>query len=134
MQPPNKLKMIRYVISELVRNVLEHSKSLIGAIACAQYFKKTNRISIGVADRGIGIFSAMAKHHIAKSNLDAIKLALKPGISGTTNRLGGTEYNAGAGLFFTKSIAYVSKDYFMIYSGDALFKLLKTRTQTYNLI
>jgi len=124
---PEQADPIKYIISELVRNVLEHSRSKVGAVACAQYFKKTNRISIGVADRGIGIYSAMAKHHNVKSDLEAINLALKPGITGTTNKVGGTEYNAGAGLFFTKSIAYVSKDYFMLYSGDSLYKQLKPK-------
>lgn len=129
---PEQADPIKYVISELVRNVLEHSRSSIGAIACAQYFKTSNRISIGVVDRGIGIYSAMSKHHAVRSNLEAIRLALKPGITGTTSRLGGTEYNAGAGLFFTKSIAYVSKDYFMIYSGKALYKQLKFKDSQQN--
>ena len=56
-----------------------------------------------------------------------LKLALTPGITGTTNREGGTENNAGAGLFFTKAIATVNRDFFLIYSGAALYKLLKSR-------
>jgi anti-sigma regulatory factor (Ser/Thr protein kinase) len=123
---PEQAYPIKYVMSELVRNVLEHSKSEIGAIVSAQYFKKTNRISIGVADRGIGIQSAINKSHNTSSAKEAIDLALRPGITGTTTKIGGTEYNAGAGLFFTKSIAKVSRDFFLIYSGNTFFKLLKT--------
>jgi hypothetical protein len=37
---PEQAYPIKYVMSELVRNVLEHSKSPIGAIVSAQYFKK----------------------------------------------------------------------------------------------
>ena len=33
--------------------------------------------------------------------------------------------NAGAGLFFIKSLAKTSRDFFMIYSGKAMYKLLK---------
>ncbi len=123
---PEQAYPIKYVMSELVRNVLEHSNSRIGAIVSAQYFKKTNRISIGVADRGIGIKTAINKSYAAKTDEDAIDLALRPGITGTTTKIGGTEFNAGAGLFFTKSIAKVSRDFFLIYSGDSFFKLLKT--------
>ena len=47
-----------------------------------------------------------------------------PGVTGTTRREGGTEQNAGAGLFFIKSIASINRNFFMIYSGDALYKLL----------
>ncbi len=50
---------------------------------------------------------------------------LTPGITGTTKRIGGTDYNAGAGLFFIKSIATVNKDFFVIYSGNGMYKLLK---------
>lgn len=123
---PEQAYPIKYVMSELVRNVLEHSRSQIGAIVSAQYFKKTNRISIGVADRGIGIKTAINKSYNAKSDHEALELALRPGITGTTTKIGGTEFNAGAGLFFTKSIAKVSRDFFLIYSGDSFFKLKKT--------
>lgn len=123
---PEQAYPIKYVMSELVRNVLEHSKSQIGAVVCAQYFKKTNRIAIGVADRGISVKLAINKSYNTQTNKEALELAMRPGITGTTTKIGGTEYNAGAGLFFTKSIAKVSKDFFLIYSGDTFYKLLKT--------
>jgi len=125
---PEQAYPIKYVMSELVRNVLEHSKSDVGAIVSAQYFKKSNRISIGVADRGIGIKEAINRSYTAKTDEEAIDLALRPGITGTTTRIGGTEFNAGAGLFFTKSIAKVSRDFFLIYSGNSFFKLHKTNS------
>jgi len=113
------------MLSELIRNVLEHSASESGAIVCAQYYKKSHRVSIGIADTGIGITQSLKRAHVVGNDLDAIQLALTPGITGTTAKEGGTEYNAGAGLFFTKSIANVNRDFFMIYSGTALYKLLK---------
>ncbi len=123
---PEQAKPIEYVVSELIRNVLEHAQSKQGAIVCAQYYKKSNRISIGIADTGIGIKSSINKSHTASTCFEAIRLALIPGITGTTKREGGTEFNAGAGLFFIKSIAKVNRNFFIIYSGDALYKLLKT--------
>jgi hypothetical protein len=122
---PRQAEPIRYIISELVRNVLEHSMSDQGAIVAAQYHAKSNMIRIGIADRGIGFRSSIGVSHFVKDDLGAIKLALVPGITGTTPREGGTDYNAGAGLFFIKSIAAVNRNFFMIYSGDALYKLLK---------
>ncbi|MBU0536112.1 MAG: ATP-binding protein [Nanoarchaeota archaeon] len=130
---PKQAEPIRYVISELARNVLEHSQSEHGAILCAQYYKKSNIIRIGIADTGIGIKSSINVSHKAKTDLEAIKLALTPGITGTTRREGGTEYNAGAGLFFIKSIAKVNRDFFVIYSGNALYKLLKSSPETIKL-
>src|SRR4029077_8549798 len=111
--------------SEMVRNVLEHSQSPVGAFACAQYYAKDRRVSIGIADAGIGICSHMGRFHKISSEKNAIGLALQPGITGTTSRIGGTERNAGAGLFFTKSIASISRNMFILYSGHSAYRLMK---------
>jgi anti-sigma regulatory factor (Ser/Thr protein kinase) len=124
---PNHAEPIKYIMSELIRNVLEHSGSPHGAFVSAQYYKKSNAIRIGIADTGQGVRSAITQSHSASDDLTALKLALTPGITGTTSREGGTAYNAGAGLFFIKSIATVNRDFFVIYSGTALYKLLKSK-------
>lgn len=122
---PKHAEPIKYIISELVRNVLEHSRSDHGAVVSAQFYKKSNTIRIGIADTGVGIKNTINISHGAPTHMEAIRLALIPGITGTTRKEGGTEFNAGAGLFFIKSIAKVNRDFFMIYSGDSMYKLLK---------
>jgi len=117
--------VVKYIIGELARNVLEHSFAKDGAIVAAQYFKKTNRVSIGICDTGIGIWRSMRNSWRPRTDIDAIKLALTPGITGTTRKEGGTSENAGAGLFFVKSIAKITRNYFVIYSGSAEYTLLK---------
>ncbi|MDO8489980.1 MAG: ATP-binding protein [bacterium] len=124
---PLHAEPLRYILSELIRNVLEHSLSKDGAIVCAQYYVKSHSIRIGIVDSGVGIWQTINKSHNPKNDLDAIRMALTPGITGTTNREGGTEYNAGAGLFFVKSIATVNKDFFVVYSGHGFYKLLKRK-------
>jgi len=124
---PEQVEPIRYILSELTRNVFEHAESSIGAVLCAQYYLKSNTIRIGIVDRGVGVKSTISSAHVARDDAAALRLALTPGITGTTHRIGGTDYNAGAGLFFIKSIAKVNRDFFMIYSGNAMYKLLKTR-------
>ena len=47
------------------------------------------------------------------------------GLSGATPKIGGNETNAGAGLFFIRSIAKVSGNYFVLYSGNSLYKLVR---------
>lgn len=126
---PNQAESIKYIISELVRNVFEHSYSPFGAIVCAQYYAKSNRISIGVCDRGIGIKQSIMRSYSAENDRLAIRLALTPGITGQTRKTTGTARNAGAGLFFIKSLAKVNRDFFVIYSGDSMFKLLKTSSK-----
>ncbi len=125
---PLQVEPIKHIVTELVRNVLEHSQSDQGAILSAQYYKKSNTIKIGIADTGIGIKRTINMSHGALNHLNAIQLALTPGITGTTRNEGGTELNAGAGLFLTRSIAKVNRDFFIIYSGNAMYKLLKSRS------
>jgi hypothetical protein len=69
----------------------------------------------------------MQRSHKVATAQDAVQLALQPGITGATSRVGGNEFNAGAGLFFTKSIATLSRNRFFLYSGDSMFRLMKTR-------
>lgn len=118
-------QVIYYVIGELVRNVLEHSMSKDGAFVAAQYRPKSKVLSFGVCDTGIGLTKSLSKYHFPKDDADAIKLALSPGVSGTTSRDGGTGDNAGAGLYIVKNLAKMTRNYFVIYSGTALYKLLK---------
>lgn len=122
---PEQAKTIGYIISELARNVIEHARAENGAFLSAQYYKKSNSIRIGIADTGVGVRESINRSYSAKSDLEAIGLALTPGVTGTTRREGGTEENAGAGLFFIKSIATVNRDFFVLYSGSGLYKLLK---------
>lgn len=125
---PSVADPIRYVVSELGRNVLEHAESDVGGFVCAQYFRDKKRIAIGMADSGKGILNAMSRYHRVYDESQAIQLALTPGISGATPRIGGNETNAGAGLFFIRSIAKVSGNFFTIYSGGTLYKLMRKQT------
>ena len=121
-------RITKYIIGELVRNVLEHAMAPNGAIVVAQYYKKTNRVSLAICDTGIGIWKSMNHIWHPRDDLEALRLSLTPGITGTTHKEGGTSENAGAGLFFIKSIAKLTRNYFTIYSGKAEYTLLKNRT------
>jgi hypothetical protein len=123
---PNTSRVIKHVFSELLRNVLEHSGAQMGGNVCATYNRRRRKISIGISDAGVGIREGMRGYRIFPDHLNAIFAALTPGISGTTRRIGGTPENAGAGLFFTKCIAQSTRNHFLIYSGDAYFKLRAT--------
>lgn len=124
---PKRVAAIQHIFSELIRNVLEHAGSPEGAVVCAQYFKSSNRIAIGVADIGIGLKKSIEQSYAVNDDLHAIKLALTPGVTGTTRKPGGTPQNAGFGLFLIKSIAYVGSDFFAIVSGSKMYKLLQPK-------
>lgn len=113
---------VAYCLSELTRNVIEHA-GRTPAFACAQYYERPGKVSIGVADCGIGVRASLSSSYSFSSDADAIIAAMRPGVSGSTPVMYGSPENAGAGLFFTKSIAYLSGGYFSLHSGSAAYRL-----------
>jgi anti-sigma regulatory factor (Ser/Thr protein kinase) len=119
---------VHYIISELVRNVLEHSRSATGAFISARYDHTTQRITLGVVDAGCGMRASIRRSHNVPDDQSAVLLALRPGVTGTTPRIGGTYDNAGLGLFYTKAIASSSGGDFLATSGEAQFHLASQGT------
>ncbi len=130
---PEGLAAVQYCISELLRNVLEHSSSAQGAYICAHNYarSRTPRVAIGVADCGSGIATHLGRAHpeALESDRRAIQLALEPGVTGALPGVYGTPDNAGAGLFITRSIAKGTGGYFLIYSGAACYRLRRASVQ-----
>jgi len=124
-----QVEPIRYALSELVRNTLEHAGNATPSFVAAQLYPKTGVISIGVADAGSGIRKSLSQSYETDSDLDAVQLAMRPGVTGTTRAPGGTADNAGAGLFFCKSMALTSRNHMVIHSGTGFFKLLRARSE-----
>lgn len=122
---PEQAGTIKYVLGELIRNVIEHSWAKNGAFVTVQYVAAKQKLSIGICDTGIGLRASLERYHAPVDDMDAIRLALMPGVSGTTAREGGTGDNAGAGLYIVKSIVRMTRNYFVIYSGDSAYKLHK---------
>ena len=123
--PSDESNSLKYCFSELIRNVLEHAGLGVSAYACAQYYKDSKKISIGIADCGKGILASLRRTQTyLKDNehMQSIIQALRPGISG-----GLSKENAGAGLYFVRSIAKAAGTQFAIYSGDACYKLSQKR-------
>jgi len=124
---PDSLAAVQFCISELLRNVLEHANSVDGAFVAAHRFaeKGTHRVTIAVADCGQGIPAHLARAHAEAATDDAVAigLAMQPGITGAQAGMYGTPDNAGAGLYITRSIAKGTGGYFLLYSGNAAYRL-----------
>lgn len=128
---PHGLTAVQYCISELIRNVLEHSGSMEGAYVCAQrYTSEPPRVSIAVADCGFGIASTLSYAYPEAENDDevALRLAMQLGITGAAKSgMYAATDNAGAGLFFTRAIAKATGGYFGLLSGDGVFRIKRLR-------
>lgn len=123
---------LRYVVSELLYNTLEHGKKFgsqklrgirIPSLANFSSYEKSREIHIIIADVGIGI-----KKHLEQaypglaSHTEAIQLAIRPQKSGT---FGSSDpytdkNNAGMGLFISSNIIKRLNADMHIISGDGL--------------
>lgn len=124
-------KTLRYVVSELLYNALEHGSAAcesrkdvrIPAIIQFSWYKERNELHFVVADLGIGI-----KRHLEQSyqpfedHSAAIRKALEPQVSGTfgTRDPYSGKNNAGMGLFISSSIVRRVHADMHIVSGDGL--------------
>lgn len=130
-EDPETLSAVQYCVSELLRNVLEHSGSPDGAFVCAHRYttSEPHRVTIAVADCGRGISSHLGRAYpeAAENDEVALGLAMRPGITGAIAGQYGTPDNAGAGLFITRSIAKGSGGYFFLLSGRSAYRLRRGR-------
>lgn len=117
---------VKYALIELLRNVVQHSSSLFGGVAMAQYFPKTGLVEICVADCGIGIASTLARTYPEiSSDIQAIKFATQPHVSGTfqAHTYNAMNDNAGLGLFFIKQITSLASGRFFLGSGNSIISI-----------
>ncbi len=140
---PNVLEVLTYSIREIFRNVIEHSEAK--EIWCAgQFWGRDNSVELVILDEGVGIKNTITKNiHIRElinNDLEAIKYALLPGLSGVAfERKGhkapdyGYPENSGYGLYVTSEICRNHGE-FLIASGSAYLRMnpAVTRTRTIN--
>ena len=117
---------IRYSLVELLRNVVQHAASGIGAVVIGNYYPVAGQVNVVVADAGCGIRAALnERYREINDDYKAVKFALQPHVSGTFQR-GAYESmasNAGLGLFFIKEIATRSGGGLFLGSGTMLADL-----------
>lgn len=124
---PEQTRAVKYVLFEMIRNVLEHAHAEGGAYVAAQVARMTGRLLLGVSDAGQGVLGSMQFSHPVSTHRHAIELAFRPGVTGTTARFGGNETNGGAGLFFMKAMVLASSHHMVMVTGNQQMKLLSAR-------
>lgn len=109
----NLSEYLKYCISELVRNVLEHSESESFWYA-GQYWPSKGIVEVAVLDEGIGMKNSFLKNKKLSVDNDeeAIKLSVEPGISRSgIGREARYEYdNSGFGLYMITNLCKMGGD------------------------
>jgi anti-sigma regulatory factor (Ser/Thr protein kinase) len=114
---------IRYVMVELLRNVIQHSYDERGGIILAQRMDHgiEPSIQVAVVDCGIGIQSSLSTTHKDISSPEvALERSIWPSYSGTFHKgQAGSAQNAGMGLFFASEMAKLASGKLLICSRGA---------------
>jgi len=121
-------RLMSYSSEEMMLNVTQHSES--HGYITAQYAPATNLVRLGVADYGRGILASFrdraAKHYTpGMSDLDAMRLAVKPQISSTTHLSYGPygrSPNAGVGLSMASELVRQTYGEMILISGAAVYR------------
>lgn len=120
----NFSKFLTYPITEIMRNVIEHSEADLIWYS-GQHWKSKGIVEVAILDEGIGIYNSLKKNRKLKisSSKDAIKLALEPGISGNVSTIEDENdpyKNTGFGLFMTSRFCREGGN-FVIGSGEGIY-------------
>ena len=133
-------KTLRYVLSELLYNVLEHGKSDFfwkghrfptPSILQYTWYEKVNELHFIIGDIGIGV-----KQHLEQtypglaSDEEALRLSIQPEISGTFGQQNpySNRNNAGMGLFLSSNIIRRLRADMYLVSGNGVIHISPTDT------
>jgi hypothetical protein len=97
------IEMLSYCFTELVRNTFEHAEVFTCAVMAQRW--DNGVAEVAVADRGIGVMKALAKAHRVNTPDEAVRLALRPGITSRAQQATGSKWdNAGFGLYVVSQL------------------------------
>ncbi len=118
---------LTFSIREIMRNVVEHSKSEIIEY-CAQYWPTKHLVEVAVLDTGTGIKKGLESNPYLDMNneRDALHLSLLPGVSGkmykgVKERKHDEWQNSGFGLYMTNRICRNGGNFFIASNDRSVF-------------
>jgi hypothetical protein len=120
-------RLMQYSCSEMILNALQHSEE--NGFVASQYNSKDDFIRFSVADFGRGIRQSFLDRNVnffnqSMSDVDAIRVALKPEISSTTHLSDGPYKlwsNAGVGLSMASEIVRMTCGEMILISGSGSY-------------
>ena len=127
---------LKFVMTELGRNVVQHSGSGVGGVAIAQHFPDRKTLQVSICDLGQGVRASLSgRYPELKADREAVRMAVLPHSSGAPGEGGPYQaslQNAGLGLFFSREIAWRSGGSFWLASGDALLGVRGDLPETFD--
>ena len=115
---------LEYMISEMMGNVISHSKSPHGGFVTAQYYPKEKKVQVVIIDGGVGFLSTLSQYFDIKNEGEAIQKALEKEVTGSNKYdiYNNAPKHAGLGLFFLSSILEVTQGKLAIVSNHTIYR------------
>lgn len=131
------IQPIEYSFREIIRNVIDHSESKeIGY--CAQYWPSKQRVEIAIVDTGVGLQHSLNcnPHLDIRSDMDALKYALLPGVSGKVfqgirDDPNDPWQNSGYGLYMNYRLCNEGGDFFICSGKNGLYRTINAEDNQY---
>lgn len=101
---------LKMSLQEILTNVFDHSRSDNGCYICAQYYPHKKLIRLCITDFGIGILSTLKKKYKITTDIEAIELSIKEGVTSRSQ-------SAGFGLTHISNFLKVNEGALTIISG-----------------
>lgn len=118
---------VQYSFREIIRNVIEHSKSDSFGFCAQRWLQGPNEgiVELAFMDSGIGLRTSLQNNSnlTIANDREAIKSALMPGISGSKPSLVGSNAqwaNSGFGLYMTSRLCSKKGDFFICSGSSGL--------------
>lgn len=117
---------LKMSIQEILTNVFDHSKSATGCFICAQYYPAKITIRLCITDFGVGILSNLRKKYGISTDIEAIKLSVKEGVTSRPQ-------SAGFGLTNIRNFIKVNEGTLTIISGKGKVNFYSNKVESYNM-
>ncbi len=116
------ISYLKYVLTEVMNNVADHSESSIGGYVTAQYYPSRNTVQIAIADAGKGFLNKLALKfgNEVTTELQAINKAVQKEVTGSLPDMYGAEKNAGYGLYVISKIVESTGGKLIIISNNTM--------------
>jgi len=127
-------KYLKYLIREMMSNVVSHAESQIGGFITAQYYPTKKKVQVVIIDNGIGLQTSLSQKYNLDNEKDAIVKAMEKEVTGSNSfaSYNNVPKHAGLGLFFLSKIIENTRGNLLIVSNDTIYKSTQNSFQELN--
>jgi hypothetical protein len=115
---------LKYLISEMMDNVISHACSDVGGFVTAQYFPTKKKVQVVIIDNGVGLLKTLSSKYTLHNEQEAILKAMEKEVSGSNTfaPYSHVPKHAGLGLYFLSQIIKHTRGKLLIVSNDTIYR------------